>query len=320
MIKDYKRKILMLGNALSFTMEIIFLCIVYWFWETMKTEIKDIQFSEGLINTLFMLYAYFRLEGLIKKVRKTADEGKYVLKGVYKIYICFLLVTICCAYNFAEIKSLCVSFDLKKILVLGDVSIYWILSCAYKGIQIIQTSIEVVLVKDVIFEINGWNINRTVAEYWDELLKNEKVYILHEDQHKRLPRLWVIRGDACGDIVDHSNDLLIHHSRKEYISLTDEQAKEILRRRKINDNDECIYEGESALIFIPWKVKHFYAVSLIMIDMECYKEDAVVKLIQENRERIQLLPSDVKSCERKYIKKVVAYKEKIEKAIMKVVE
>ena len=50
-----------------------------------------------------------------------------------------------------------------------EYSIYWILSCVYKAIQIIQTSIEVALIKDVVFEINGWNISRTIEEYWDEL-------------------------------------------------------------------------------------------------------------------------------------------------------
>ena len=186
----------------------------------------------------------------------------------------------------------------------------------YKAIQIIQTSIEVALIKDVVFEINGWNISRTIEEYWDELIENQKIYMLHEDQHKKIPRLWVIRGDACADIIDYSKEAMIHHSSKEYIELTDVQAKEVLRRRKIDDNDQCCYEGDSAWILTPWKTEHFYAVNFIMIDLDYYKENKIEELIQKNREKILQLPSDVKAKERKIVKRIVSYKNKMERKIM----
>ena len=319
MIKDYKRKILMLRNAMRFVKELIYLCVVYVFGSFIKIEIKEIQFSEGLLNTFFMLYAYIRLGSMLGKARKTTDEGGYELKGIYKIYIFFLLVTVCCAYNLDAIESRFKCVHLKEYVIVGGYSIYWVLSCIYKSIQIIQTAIEVALVKDVVFEINGWNISRTIEEYWDELIENRKIYILHDDQHKRIPRLWLIRGDACADIVDYSNEAMIYHSTKEYIKLTDAQAKEILRRRKIDDNDQCCYEGDSAWILTPWKTQHFYAINFIMIDLDYYKEDKIEKLIQKNREKILLMPSGVKVRERKIVKKIVLYKNKVEKMIVKAI-
>ncbi len=320
MLKDYKRKILMLKNALTFIINIIILCVIYVVWDFFIDDMQEVKLFQGVFNTVFMLYAYFRLARLIENIRKTTDEGEYELKGLYNVYICFLLVMICCTYSLEEIKSICVGYNFKEFCVIEDISIYAILSCAYRGIQIIQTSIGVVLVKDVIFQINGWNIHKTMVEYWGDLLKSQKIYILHEDQHKKVPRLWLIRGDACADIVDYSNKAMIHHSEKEYIQLTDNQSKEILRRRKIKDNEECCYEGDSACIFTPWKMEHFYAISLIMIDLDYYKEEEIEKLVQENKEKILILPSDVKSCERKHVKKIAYYKEKVEKMIVKGIE
>lgn len=316
MIKDYKQKLIMLKNAMRFMIELIFLCGVYVFWCFIYNETKDVQFLEGIFNTCFMLYVYFRLVTLLGKCRKTADEGKYELKGLYTVYIIFLLLIICCTYNLGTLKSIFVNMKLKEYMLMKEYSIYWILSCVHKAIQIIQTSIEVALVKDIIFEINGWNIGKSLERYWNELIENQKIYILHEDQAKSNPRLWLIRGDACEDIVDYSNEVMIHHSTKEYIELTDAQAKEILRRRKIDDNDQCCYEGDSAWILTPWKTEHFYAVNFIMIDLDYYKENKIEELIQKNRDKILLLPSDVKAKERRIVKRIVSNKNKIEKKIM----
>lgn len=316
MIKDYKRRIIMLKNAMRFMIELIFLCGVYVFWCFIYNETKDVQFSEGIFNTCFMLYVYFRLVALLGKCRKTADEGRYELKGLYMVYIIFLLSIICCEYNLDTLKTAFVNMKLKEYVIMEKYSIYWIFSCVYKAIQIIQTSIEVALVKDIVFEINGWNISRTIEEYWDELIENQKIYILHEDQHKKIPRLWVIRGDACADIIDYSKEAMIHHSSKEYIELTDVQAKEVLRRRKIDDNDQYCYEGDSAWILTPWKTEHFYAVNFIMIDLDYYKENKIEELIKKNREKILQLPSDVKAKERKIVKRIASYKNKVERKIM----
>lgn len=316
MIKDYKRKIIMLKNAMRFMIELIFLCGVYFFWCIIYNEAEGVHFSEGIFNTCFMLYVYFRLVALLGKCRKTADEGGYELKGLYTVYILFLLSIICCSYNLDTLKSMFVSMNLNEYVIMGGYSIYWILSTVYKAIQIIQTSIEVALVKDVVFEINGWNISKTIEAYWDELIENQKLYILHEDQHKKIPRLWVIRGDSSADVIDYSQEAMIHHSSKEYIELTDVHAKEVLRRRKIDDNDQCCYEGDSAWILTPWKTEHFYAVNFIMIDLDYYKENKIEELIQKNRDKILLLPSDIKAKERKIIKRIVSCKNKVERKIM----
>lgn len=118
MIKDYKRKIIMLKNAMRFMIELIFLCGVYVFLCFIYNETKDVQFSEGIFNTCFTLYVYFRLVALLGKCRKTADEGGYELKGLYMLYIIFLLSIICCTYNLDTLKTAFVNMKLKEYVIM----------------------------------------------------------------------------------------------------------------------------------------------------------------------------------------------------------
>nr|RKW39753.1 MAG: hypothetical protein D8H95_37960 [Lachnospiraceae bacterium] len=316
MIKGYKRKIIMIKNGVRFIREIALLCFVYTIAYFIYDDyIKNVKFTEGILNTFFMLYAYRRFTLLLKKYRQTADEGEYELKGWYMMYIFFLLLIICCTYNSDILKSVFLSTNLDKYRILKKYSIDWVLLCVYKSIQIIQNSIEVALVKDIVFEINGWNIRQTLESYWNELIENKKIYMLHEDKNKRNPRLWLIRGGACKDIIDCTSEAMIYHSLKEYIVLTDTQTKEVLRRRRIDDNDKCCYEGDSVFILTPWEIEHFYEVSFFMIDLDYYEEDKIEELIQKNRDRILILPSDIKSKERKMVKKIISYKNMLERTI-----
>lgn len=82
MIKGYKRKIIMIKNGVRFIREIALLCFVYTIAYFIYDDyIKNVKFTEGILNTFFMLYAYRRFTLLLKKYRQTADEGEYELKG-----------------------------------------------------------------------------------------------------------------------------------------------------------------------------------------------------------------------------------------------
>lgn len=179
---------------------------------------------------------------------------------------------------------------------------------------------RVVFIKDIIFEINGWNLRATLAEYWNQLLESQKIYMLYEDRSKRIPRLWILRGGSCGDVADWAGESLLYYSEEECISLSDEQCKEILEKRTVKDNEECSYEVVSAPLFMPWKEDHLYEMSLRMIDLSYYKEEVMEKLIGKDRDRIMILPEDIKACERKYVKKIVSCKEKIEKVIAGIIK
>lgn len=285
MIKENKRKIIILKNAMRFIIELMFLCAIYVLGKMNITVIPI-----GIWNACFVLFAYQRMTSVLEKARKIMSYDKQELKGIYAVCIAFLLISICCSYNFDALES--IKDDLMRL----------ILTCVYDALQIIQIVLEVAMVKDVIFEIYGWNINKTFEEYWQALIENEKIYMLREDQYKALPRLWLIRGDACEDIVDYSQDALIHHFSNEYIKLTDAQAKELLRNREINDNEWCCYEGKSVSVWRPWKEKHFYDVQLIRMNLDYFKEEEIRKFIKKDRKKILLLPSEAKAKEKKIYK------------------
>lgn len=320
MLKEEKRKILMLKNALIFLKNIGCLWLVY---AAAQIFLYPTEFSanqvQGIVDASFLLWSYFSLRNCIEKIRKTAEEGRYELKGMYQVYICLLLVMICITYNADEVKLFFGSCGFTRMKI-REMPGLVLLAAVYRGMQVIQEALGVVFIKDIIFEINGWNIRATLAEYWNQLLESQKIYMLYEDRSKRIPRLWILRGGSCGDVADWAGESLLYYSEEECISLSDEQCKEILEKRTVKDNEECSYEVVSAPLFMPWKEDHLYEMSLRMIDLSYYKEEVMEKLIGKDRDRIMILPEDIKACERKYVKKIVSCKEKIEKVIAGIIK
>lgn len=320
MLKAEKRKILMLKNAFFFLKNIGYLLLFYVIIRFLSyPEEFSVNQVQGIVDILFLLWCYCSLRDCIGRIRKAADEGGYELKGVYQVYICLLLVMICITYNVDEVKLLFISYGFAQIKI-KEVPVLVLLVAVYRGMKVIQEALGVVFIKDIIFEINGWNIRATLAEYWNQLLESQKIYMLYEDRSKRIPRLWILRGGSCGDVADWADESLMYYSEEECISLSDEQCKEILEKRTVKDNEECSYEVVSEPLFMPWKEDHLYEMSLRMIDLSYYKEEVMEKLICKDRDRIMILPENIKAREKKYVKKVVSCKEKIEKAIAGIIK
>lgn len=278
---------------------IVFLSLVYYVISLVYViQVNGKERYLNIINTALLLWVFFKLSSFIKRIRKFSDEGGVELKVIYEIFLMIFLVMTGCSFNLEEIKEILNLQRLNNIYIIEKITLYAVISYLYKALSIMKTAIELVMVKDTIFQINGWNLNKTIKEYWNELLMKHKVYILHEDQNIKIPRLWLIRGDACNDIIDRLEKLKIHKSHHEYIELSDSQAEELLRRRRSKGFDDVndIYEGDSAWFFTPWKTEHFYSLSLRLIDLSYYDEEIIKELINENRGMIQILPSDVKSC------------------------
>ncbi|MFW6680895.1 hypothetical protein ACOAOT_25030 [Lacrimispora sp. AGF001] len=247
------------------------------------------------MDTIFFIYLYLILSKIIKEVRKYSDEKGVGLKVIYEALIIYLLIFISCSYNLEKIKEIINSYGLSNIFVIEKVTLYTVISHLFKASSILKASIDEVIVKDVVFQLNGWNRYKLVKEYLNELLEYRKIYILHEDRNKKKPRLWIIRGGDCVDISDYIEKRKIYKSHKEYIKLTDCQAKEILKRRKCKGFDVDTYEGDSASILTPWKAKHFYSITITLLDLDYYDQEVIKDLISEKKEMLQILPSDVKS-------------------------
>lgn len=276
---------------------IVFVSSAYYVFFSDYIRTNGEEWYLNILNTFLFLYAFSRISKLIKNIRLFSDEGGMQLKSIYEVFLIYFLTIISCSYNLEKIKEILKIYQINNIFITENLTAYTIISYFYRSLSIIKTAIEIAIVKDVVFQLNGWNLNKTIREYWDELLKNHKIYILHDDQNKKVPRLWIIRGGACVDIIDDIEKCKIYKSHEEYIKLTDTQAKEILRRRKSKgfDDDDCIYEGDSTWIFTPWKSEHFYEVSLYLIDVSYCDEEIIKELINKNRGMLQILPSDVKS-------------------------
>ncbi|MFT4106348.1 MAG: hypothetical protein QM657_11365 [Lacrimispora sp.] len=274
--------------------------LVYMFYLVEVIGTNGHEWKINVINTVFLLVLFFSISGLIKEIRIFSDEGGMELKAIYEVFLILFIVITGCSYNIEKIKETLNLFGLNNIFIGEKVTMYTVVSYLYQSLFIIKTAIELVTVKDIVFQINGWNLNKTIKEYWNELLENHKIYILHEDQHKKNPRLWAIRGDSCIDIIDDLQKCKVYESHKEYIKLTDSEAGEILRKRKSKGFDDGdIYEGDSASIFTPWKSEHFYSISIRLIDLSYYEEELIRELMYDNKEMIQILPSSVKSCKSK---------------------
>lgn len=52
----------------------------------------------------------------------------------------------------------------------------------YNALLILKTSIAIVIIKDVIYQMNNWNIHKSFSEYFGEMVLAGKIYILQEDK------------------------------------------------------------------------------------------------------------------------------------------
>ena len=170
----------------------------------------------GVSKIILLLYYCNKQDELLKRVRRFSQPNSPSIKTVYW---CYLITMFCiaamsyCKNDIVELFNPVLSMPLGWINE-NEATISDVLNIAYNTLQILKTSIEIVIIKDVIYQMNNWNIHKSCSEYFGDMVDAGKIYILQEDKKKEIPRLWYIRGDACADLVDNLSEYHIKQNDK----------------------------------------------------------------------------------------------------------
>jgi hypothetical protein len=183
----------------------------------------------------------------------------------------------------------------------------------YNALQILKTSIEISMIKDIIYQMNNWNIHKSFSEYFGEIVRAGKIYILQEERKMSNPRLWFIRGGACADLVDYLSDYHIKKNNKFEIILTETQKQELIEIRKqkgvydendgLDTDNPAINPIVDPILFINEKIKkierpkkiHEYFFCFSMMDLSYYEEEYIKQdILGKYRCNLLELPKNTK--------------------------
>lgn len=258
---------------------------------------------------ILLIWIYCKYSSLLMKVRKLSFNNGINIKLIYTCFIVLMFTIIILSYlkdDFIEYYKSSLNISV-NIFTDYNIRLIDILTIVYDFLLVTKTSMEIVMVKDAIFQMNNWNIQKTITEYWEELIEAGRIYILFEDRKKENPKLWYIRGDACNDLVDSLYEYHIKKSNKYVINFTEEEQEQIINNRKnmnLYDPDDCLDSDEITISLFDFskqkkgdkakKNEYFFHVKLI--DFSYFDEKFIKKeLIKKYRNKFLILPPSVKA-------------------------
>lgn len=265
---------------------------------------------------ILFLICYNSLKQNVEKERLIEDEKKENINKLYKnlliLYIVLIILTFEQTYVFDKVLNLLIYFinyiqnqincnfghiDSVKKCINGvqnqinyNFKIEEISEVMSKEILPIKSAIEVVIIRDVIYQSKGWNLKSTREGYWEELIGMNSVYIHHDDKLNKRLRLWVIRGEECENRIDYMSEIGIRKGRKYYLKLEDKECSEIINEIRERKDMYVKIEDET------------YDFNMISIDEQCLIEDEK-NFLMKNMNCLQELPKSVTI----YKKKTILY-------------
>lgn len=295
--------------------EIFVYVLIYITWILNSKSIVYI----GFLKLILLLHCFIKQNQLLKRVRRFSRAESPSIKAVYW---CYLITTFCviaisyCKNDIDKLFNPVLNMSLEWIEQ-SEITVRDILHIVYDAVQIAETSIEIVIIKDVIYQMNNWNIYNSFSEYFKELVQKGKVYILQEDKNKSIPRLWFIRGDADADLVDELSKYHIKKDKKFEISLTEKQKQELIderKRKNVYDENDFLDTDTPAIniivepiLFIHDKFMkkerskktHEYFFSFGMMDLSYYEIEYIKQeILEKYKSKLLEFPKNTEIIER----------------------
>lgn len=245
--KEFKNDYRNVSNFFVLILTFPLIILIIWYcmkdvaMATSELSYKDVEAIVRLV--VFVIYV-ITICHIIQEERRYKCDEKLKMNHIYYIFALFHFFSVIVSFSRGTYISLIVKNSSAYKTLINYISVdsnlinlFWISFISLKE------AILSAIIFDAAYQHYKFSRGKSLREYYKKLIENGRIYILDSEKDMDSPRLWIIRGDACADIIDDFEKLGIKSSFDTKIKLDQSLSKKIIDKRKqlgFDDTDTCM--------------------------------------------------------------------------------